>query len=66
MSDTNNKASKPSFWAGVQSEFKKIAWPDKESVTKQSVAVVCISIVLGVIITVLDFVIQYGVSFLTK
>lgn len=60
------KAAKPSFFKGVKSEFKKISWPDREMLIKQSVAVVCISVVLGVIIAVLDFAMQYGVDFLTS
>ena len=60
------KTSKPSFFKGLKSEYKKIIWPDKNDVLKQSVAVVCISVVLGAIIAVLDFVIQYGVDFLTS
>ncbi len=59
------KAQKPSFWKGVQSEFKKITWPDKNAVIKQSIAVAAISIVLGLIITLLDTLLQYGVNFLT-
>ena len=54
------------FFKGVKSEFKKITWPDKHSTFKQSVAVVSISIVVGVIIAILDFVLQYGVNFLTS
>lgn len=61
----SNKAEKPSFSKGVQSEFKKISWPDKTSLLKQSVAVVCVSVVLGVVIAVLDMFLQYGVNFLT-
>lgn len=64
MGDSNKK-EKPSFSKGVQSEFKKISWPDRASLLKQSVAVVCVSVVLGVIIAILDMVIQYGVNFLT-
>lgn len=60
------KASKPSFFKGLKAEYKKIIWPDKDGVLKQSVAVVCISVVLGVIIAVLDFLMQYGVDFLTS
>lgn len=60
------KLQKPSFFAGVKAEMKKISWPDKQSLLKQSVAVVCISVVVGAMITVLDFLIQYGVSFLTR
>ncbi len=64
--DKKAKTSKPSFFKGVKSEFKKISWPDKHSTFKQSVAVVSISIVVGVIIAILDFVLQYGVNFLTS
>lgn len=53
------------FWEGVKSEFKKITWPDKDSLFKQSIAVVIISIVVGALIAVLDFGLQYGVDFLT-
>ena len=47
-----------SFFDGVKAEFKKISWPDKDSLLKQSVAVVVISLVVGAIITVLDFGLQ--------
>jgi len=57
---------KPSFFDGIKSEFKKISWPDKPSLFRESVAVVAISFVLGAVIAVLDFGIQYGVNFLTK
>lgn len=56
---------KKSFFKGVQAEFKKISWPDKNTLLKQSVVVVAISIVVGLIITVLDWVMQIGVNFLT-
>lgn len=53
------------FWEGVKSEFRKITWPDKDALLKQSVAVVIISVIVGAIITVLDFGLQYGVDFIT-
>ena len=53
------------FWNGVKAEFKKITWPDKDDLLKQSVAVVIISVVVGAMITVLDFGMQYGVDFIT-
>lgn len=65
MEDSANK-SKPSFAEGVKTEFKKITWPDKKATFKQSVAVVLISVVVGVIIAVLDFGVQNGVNFLTS
>ena len=54
------------FFKGVKVEFKKISWPDKDSLIKQSIAVTCVSVVVGVIIAVLDFFMQYGVDFLTS
>ena len=54
------------FFKGVKAEFKKISWPDKDSLIKQSIAVTCVSVVVGVIIAVLDFFMQYGVDFLTS
>ncbi len=64
-SKNTEKAPKPSFWKGVKAEFKKISWPDKTKIFKQSVAVICISLVLGFIITLLDTILQYGVNLLT-
>ena len=60
---TEKKAVK--FFDGVKAEFKKISWPDKDSLIKQSVAVVVISLVVGAIIAVFDFALQYGVDFIT-
>ncbi len=54
-----------SFWKGVKAEFKKIVWPTKEDLAKQSVAVLVVSLLTGALIAVLDFGIQYGVNFLT-
>ncbi len=65
MGDSAEKQSRPSFFQGVKSEFKKISWPDRQSTFKQSVAVVVISIVVGVVIAILDYAFQYGVNFLT-
>lgn len=66
MGDSAEKQSRPSFFKGVKAEFKKIVWPDKQATLKQSIAVVAISVVVGVIIAILDFVIKNGVHFLTS
>ncbi len=58
----DNKTEKPSFFKGVKAEFKKITWPDKDSIIKQSVAVMCVSIVLALLIALFDTVIQYGIN----
>jgi preprotein translocase subunit SecE len=58
------KARIPEFFKGVKAEFKKITWPDKTSLLKQTVAVVSVSVVVGLMIAVMDFIIQYGVNIL--
>ena len=37
---SNEKAPKKDFVKGLKAEFNKIVWPGKETLTKQSVAVV--------------------------
>ncbi|MBR5247546.1 MAG: preprotein translocase subunit SecE [Lachnospiraceae bacterium] len=66
MGDSTENKVKNGFFKGVKAEFKKISWPDKQTTLKQSVVVVAISVVVGLIIAVLDVAIQYGVNFLTS
>lgn len=55
-----------SFWKGVKAEFQKILWPDKETLTKQSVAVVVITVVTAALIALLDRGLQYGINFVIR
>lgn len=64
-SKTEN-APKRSWFDGLKSEFKKIVWPDKKSLGKQTIAVVALSVLIGVIITIVDFLVQYGIDFIIK
>ena len=59
---SNEKAPKKDFIKGLKSEFKKIIWPDKDTLTKQSVVVVIATIVLGIVIAVLDLIIKFGLN----
>ena len=63
-SDKKDKAPKKSWFKGLKAEFKKIIWPDKQSLLKQTAAVVSVSVVLGLVIAGLDLIIRYGVDFL--
>ena len=65
-SSSEEKASKPKFFDGVKAEFKKITWPDRDLLLRQSVSVVGVSIVLGGVIAILDMILQYAVDFLVK
>jgi len=60
------KAPKKSWFDGLKAEFKKIIWPNKKDLGKQTAAVVVVSFILGVIITIIDFVVQNGIDFLVK
>ncbi len=66
MADSAEKKDRPSYFKGMKAEFKKIIWPDRQATLKQSVAVVAISVVVGVIIAILDYIIKYGVNFITS
>ena len=64
MGDTtkNEQAAKKSFVKGMKAEYRKIVWPSKDTVTKQTIAVLVSTIALGVVITVLDLVIRLGLD----
>lgn len=57
---------KPSFFKGVKAEFKKIIWPDKSTVSKETGAVVFFSVVLGVLIAVIDAIVKAGLGLIIK
>ena len=63
-SEKEIETQKTSWFTGLKAEFRKIISPTKENVAKETTAVVITSIILGLIIAMLDFIIQYGVNFL--
>lgn len=54
--------SKKGRLQGLKSEFHRIIWPDKDTVVKETTAVVVATVILGVIIALLDFVIKAGLD----
>ena len=60
------KTQKKSWFKGLQAEIKKIIWPDKKTLAKQTTAVVTVSVVLGAVIAVIDAILRYGIDFLVK
>ena len=59
---TNENVAKTGFSQEVKSEFKKIIWSSKESLTKESVAVIATTIVLGAVVALIDLGIQYLIN----
>ena len=66
MADSNSNENKISFWTGVKAEFGKIVWPNGKGAFRQSVAVVIISVVAGLIIALIDFLAKTGVNWITS
>lgn len=57
---------KKSWWAGLKTEFKKITWPKKDDLSRQTVAVVVASVVIGCAVAAIDFFIRLGVEALVQ
>lgn len=67
MAEKEKKGGQAKTWfEGLRTEFKKIIWPDQKTLVKQTVAVVAITAVLGVLIAVFDAAILEGINLLVK
>lgn len=62
----NEKTQKKSWFKGLKAEFKKVIWPDKKTLGRQTTAVVAVSIALGALISVIDAILEYGINLLVK
>ncbi|MGN0480035.1 MAG: preprotein translocase subunit SecE [Lachnospiraceae bacterium] len=60
------KEKKTSWFKGLKAEFKRIIWPDQKTLIKETTAVVVVSVILGLVISALDFVIRIGIEFLVR
>ena len=61
----NQDGNKPSlgrrtvdFYNGVVSELKRVTWPDRPQVQSATIAIIIFVLLLGLLITALDFVLQ--------
>ena len=67
MGDTKKGTSKKVSWfQSLKSEFNKIIWPDKEQLTKETSVVVVVAVFLGIVIAILDMILQYGIQLIIK
>ena len=64
MAKEKDEAFKRSYFTELKGEFRKIIWPDKKLLGKQSVAVIIAAIAIGCIIAALDWIMQIGLSFI--
>ncbi len=59
-----NKKGNAGVWASFKGEFKKIIWPSGQTLTKETIAVIVGSVILGAIIALVDYVIRFGLGFI--
>lgn len=64
MGNEKETAKNKFKFSELKSEFHKIVWPNKQLLGKQSVAVIVAAVVIGCIISAVDWVMQVGLSFI--
>lgn len=64
MANENETSFKRSFFTELKAEFHKIIWPEKTLLRKQAVAVIIAAIVIGVIVSFFDWLMQIGLTFI--
>ncbi|CUX35102.1 preprotein translocase subunit SecE [Clostridium sp. C105KSO13] len=66
MGEKTAKTQKKSWFKGLKAEFRKVVWPDKKTLAKQTTAVVSVSVLLGALISIIDAVLRYGIDLLVR
>lgn len=59
---TKGAKKKGGRFQALRAEFKRVIWPDKETIIKETTAVVVVTVILGAIIALLDFIIKTGLD----
>ena len=54
MAADKKQTNKKSWWKGLKSEFGKIIWTDQKTLGRQTIAVVVISVIICLLITLVD------------
>ena len=62
--NTNEELRAGSFFIFLKTEFKKIIWPDRYTVGKQLAAVLCVTVLTGILIALVDYASRYLINFL--
>jgi preprotein translocase subunit SecE len=62
--DKSAAVKKTSWWSEVKAEFKRIIWPDKPTLVRETIAVFVVTIILAIIIVLIDYVVKFGIDFI--
>ena len=54
------------FFKEVKSELKKVTWPSKKQVTKNTLVVIAAVVLIGIVIWVLDLIFSLGLGIFIK
>ena len=54
------------FFKEVKSELKKVTWPSKKQVTKNTLVVIAAVVLIGIVIWVLDLLFSLGLGIFIK
>lgn len=60
--EKDTKKQKKGIFKNLRAEFRKIKWPDKKTVVKQTIAVLTSAVVVGFLIALVDFLIELGLG----
>lgn len=54
MGNATSDTKKTNWLKSIKAQFKRIIWPTKEDIAKQSAVVLAVSVFLGLVIAILD------------
>ena len=60
------RKEKKSWFKGLKTEFKKIIWTDRKTLGKQAIAVIAISVVFCILITLVDSVALQAIEWIIR
>ena len=62
MAEAKKKSGLKNWFTGLKSEFSNIIWTTKASIVRQTVVVVIVTLIMGVLIGLIDQLIQFGLN----
>ncbi|MEE8815294.1 MAG: preprotein translocase subunit SecE [Lachnospiraceae bacterium] len=66
VTKTKKKNAAARFFGGVVAEFKKIIWPDRDTLLREFLVVAITTVITGLIIALVDYGANYLFDFLLK
>ncbi len=64
MADKKKKEKKSikEWFKGLKAEFKRVIWPDKPTIIRQTIVTIVITIIVGILIALIDSLVQLGLG----